>query len=293
MIITKQQKGLSLIELMVTLAISSLLMIGITQLYLDNKRNHAFLYNQSSNLDNTRYFSLTLDAIINKAGYRRAAHQGLEGAFKPQAANSDCAAFASGAVFTPLASSPQTGFCIRYEPAFSGEYDCQGNTSSLPAEKNKAFLSISSDEQIIIAIKYDPETYSLKCKSINNKNSQYVQLIGGISDEQKEKEERKNLVETSGIVDIKFSFGSSKKEHQVDQYTTADSWDRETHGDIRTVQYEALIRSRGNQREGESNILAQWLEKADTASKTRLRTEDNRNLYQVSSNAPIARNLMP
>lgn len=274
MIVTKQQKGLSLIELMVTLAISSLLMIGITQLYLDNKRNHAFQYNQSSNLDSSRYTSITLDSLISKAGYRRAAHQSLESTFKTRAADTDCSEFASGAVFTTLATTPEVGFCMRYEPAFSGEFDCQGTVSNLPTEDNKAFLSIPENSQIVLAIKYNPNNQSLECKSINSTTPAFVELVNGISD-------------------IRIVFGSSKKEHEVDQHTTASSWNKNNHGDIRTVQYEVLISSRPGQREGESSIFTQWLEKSDTTTKTRLRAADDRNLYQVSSNAPIARNLMP
>ncbi len=37
---SRRQSGLSMIELPVALAISSFLILGITQIYLDNKRNY-------------------------------------------------------------------------------------------------------------------------------------------------------------------------------------------------------------------------------------------------------------
>ena len=37
-----RQRGLSMIELLVALAISSFLILGITQVYIDNKRNYMF-----------------------------------------------------------------------------------------------------------------------------------------------------------------------------------------------------------------------------------------------------------
>ncbi|OVZ72666.1 hypothetical protein CDO43_01055, partial [Pseudomonas aeruginosa] len=39
---SRRQSGLSMIELLVALAISSFLILGITQIYLDNKRNYLF-----------------------------------------------------------------------------------------------------------------------------------------------------------------------------------------------------------------------------------------------------------
>lgn len=35
-----RQTGLSMVELMITLLISSFLILGITQIYIDNKRNY-------------------------------------------------------------------------------------------------------------------------------------------------------------------------------------------------------------------------------------------------------------
>ncbi|MEN1592952.1 prepilin-type N-terminal cleavage/methylation domain-containing protein, partial [Pseudomonas aeruginosa] len=42
MLFSKMQKGLSMVELLVALAISSFLILGISQIYIDNKRNYLF-----------------------------------------------------------------------------------------------------------------------------------------------------------------------------------------------------------------------------------------------------------
>ncbi len=67
----KRQFGLSLIELMIALAISSLLILGITQVYIDNKRNYVFQQSQAGNLENSRFASLMINEYLGKAGYRR------------------------------------------------------------------------------------------------------------------------------------------------------------------------------------------------------------------------------
>ncbi len=45
---SRRQSGLSMIELLVALAISSFLILGITQIYLDNKRNYLFQQGQAA-----------------------------------------------------------------------------------------------------------------------------------------------------------------------------------------------------------------------------------------------------
>ncbi|BCR23333.1 hypothetical protein KAM426_08600 [Aquipseudomonas alcaligenes] len=61
-----RQFGLSLIELMVALVISSFLILGITQIYVDNKRNYLFQQGQSENQENGRYALLLLEKELAK-----------------------------------------------------------------------------------------------------------------------------------------------------------------------------------------------------------------------------------
>ena len=54
-----RQRGLSLIELMVALLLSSFLIIGVTQIFITNKQNYTFQQNQIGNQENSR-FSITV-----------------------------------------------------------------------------------------------------------------------------------------------------------------------------------------------------------------------------------------
>ncbi|MFT0635444.1 PilW family protein, partial [Pseudomonas sihuiensis] len=68
---SQRQNGLSMIELLISLAISSFLILGITQVYIDNKRNQVFQLNQMGNLEGSRFAALMIDQYLGKAGYRR------------------------------------------------------------------------------------------------------------------------------------------------------------------------------------------------------------------------------
>ena len=69
-IIRTAQRGLSIIELMIALAISSLLILGVTQIYVDNKSNFFFQQGQSDNTENARYTLLILEEELRRVGYR-------------------------------------------------------------------------------------------------------------------------------------------------------------------------------------------------------------------------------
>ena len=75
MINIAHQRGLSMVELLVALAISSFLILGITQIYLDGKRNDIFRQSQAANLENSRFSVVILNELISKAGYRRSPEQ--------------------------------------------------------------------------------------------------------------------------------------------------------------------------------------------------------------------------
>ena len=68
---SQRQNGLSMIELLISLAISSFLILGITQVYIDNKRNQVFQLNQMGNLEGSRFAALVIDQYLGKAGRNR------------------------------------------------------------------------------------------------------------------------------------------------------------------------------------------------------------------------------
>lgn len=275
----RRQQGLSLVELLVALVIASILILGVTQIYIDNKRNYLFRENQSSNLENSRYVALLLDNYLGKAGYRRAPDHEMEDAF-PAASYTDCKDFTKGSAITGLKDG-DLGFCIRYQPQFNGELDCQGDT--VASFDDAPFKSVASDKLVVLAFRYvagdELHGGSLECKSLNNSAPQFIELVRGIADFRME-----------------FGIGNNdlgeKKLKDADRFLAAASW-QPTSGVIRAVRYSLLLASEENQRDGDSQLFNDWLAAADNTAKTRLLAGDQRRIYQVANATLIMRNLMP
>ncbi|MDF3931616.1 PilW family protein [Pseudomonas citronellolis] len=133
----RRQRGLSLVELMVALVIGSLLILGATQLYLNNKAHFRFQQGQLVNQENGRYAFLLLDQQLARTGYRYLPQDSLESAFPSLGSSNGCPAFSAGQTFQ--LTSDGNGICLRYQGASdettqsSGstgvrdQYDCQGN----------------------------------------------------------------------------------------------------------------------------------------------------------------------
>ena len=279
---TKRQLGLSIVELMIALAISSFLILGITQIYLDNRRSYAFQQNQAGNLENGRFATLTINHYLGKAGYRRNPSTLLETVFPARAAGGGCQAFKAGHAITGLAASEGTGFCIRYQPQASEELDCQGETSAV--EYDKAFPSAPASESdlTLLAFKYEPSEGALQqgrllCKSLNAATPQYGELLTGIAD-----------------LRLDFGVGSSDvMEKTVSSYIPQADWSPDS-GAIRSVRYALLLASRDRQRDSDdSKVLSDWLATAADATKNRIQKADNKSLYQVASSTQTIRNFMP
>ena len=282
-----RQRGLSMVELLVALAISSFLVLGITQLYLAAKRNDLFRQNQAANLENSRFTVLLLNELISKAGYRRSPEQSLHLAF-PETSTAlagHCDSFAAGAVVTKLksAANGETGFCIRYQPAFADEYSCDGSKVSL--SNSAAMVPPTLNETIYVAIKFIPHRTdlsqgSLKCISSNTT----AELMLGIAD-----------------MRIEFGLGLAVNaaEQQADRklrdnqpFVAADVWNKQ--GIVRAVHYSVLLASAANQRDSsESKVYDDWLARADSSATARLEATDQRRIYQRVSSLQTLRNMLP
>ncbi|MBA4242933.1 PilW family protein [Pseudomonas sp. KHPS1] len=118
-----KQHGLSIIEMMVALLISSFLIIGITQVYLDNRENTLFQQSQGQNIESARFSILLLEETLAKTGYRRRPDETMEAAF-PSANVGNCGPLAAGEVVKRIDA---TSFCIRYQPAFPNARTCSGD----------------------------------------------------------------------------------------------------------------------------------------------------------------------
>ncbi|MDP9938050.1 PilW family protein [Ectopseudomonas alcaliphila] len=118
-----KQHGLSIIEMMVALLISSFLILGITQVYLDNRENTLFQQSQGQNIESARFSILLLEQTLAKTGYRRRPDETMEAAF-PSINDPACGPMNAGSVVKRINA---TTFCIRYQPAFPGARTCSGD----------------------------------------------------------------------------------------------------------------------------------------------------------------------
>lgn len=129
-----RQAGLSLVELMVALAIGSLLILGATDLYIKNKAHFQFQQGQLGNQENARFTLLLLDQQLARTGYRYLPQDSLQVAFPALASSNGCPAFTAGQTYQ--ASSDGKGICLRYQGASDSttevagsngnQYDCLG-----------------------------------------------------------------------------------------------------------------------------------------------------------------------
>lgn len=281
------QAGLSLVELMVALAISSFLILGVTQIYIDNKRSYLFQQNQSENIEGSRYIRLLLQQELSKAGYRRRPDEQFEAAFPAAPDLAGCGAFSAGETIRRTALG---SVCIRYQPRDHLERSCLGDLPATVTLLDDGPYT-SAQEIIIERLWFEKESGtesgSLKCTRV------HTDLAGApLSDRTPTTAE---LV--TGLVDFRFEFGvgSSSDDRSISRYTDGSTGDP-----ILAVRYTALMRSsNANQREAIDTdaALKKWqdltgLESSD-AKALALKADDMRQLYHVSQSSVMLRNLMP
>ncbi len=255
-----------MIELLIALAISSFLIIGITQVYIDNKRNYGFQQSQGEIQEANRFISLLFDTYLNKAGYSREPYLPDEEIFKgPSPAR--CLDFKDGHSVTKTENSVGPGFCIRYTQLQSEELDCAGNATedfddSNPFDKRGPLVTTA----------FYVEEGKLFCQS---GEGEAVELL-------------------TGVAGLRLAFGiNPTSETTVTKTLAAEDWDY-TKGQILQVRYEALIASSRNQRgEGDSAVLDNWLIRASAEEKTAIEAGDTGQLYQIASSTVTLRNLTP
>lgn len=272
-----RQHGLSMIELLVALAISSLLILGITQIYIDNKRSYLFQQSQALNLDSARFADYMLSDLLGKAGYQRSHLQTLEGFPAASTLSSVCEAFAAGHAITNLKNGAQ-GLCLRYQPAVNNEVTCAGNALALSSASQPAFKQPSDTEIAYIAILFTPDNTNLEKGTIScvDKNGP-AELIGGVAD-----------------FHIEFGIGNSGADQTLvssSPWKAPSAWST-AEGPVRAVRYSVLLASAPNQRDGDSAVFTRWTTKLATeARKTILEAQDNRRIYQIATGSQALRNL--
>ncbi|WP_418643338.1 PilW family protein [Stutzerimonas kunmingensis] len=269
------QAGLSLVELMVALAISSFLILGVTQIYIDNKRSYSFQQNLAENQEGSRYTLLLLQQELAKAGYRRRPDVPFDEAFP--ANNALGCSFAKGQTAKQF-STTQNAVCIRYQPHNPLERDCLGN---LPVNAAAIDTTPYTDagETIVERLFLDGNT--LMCQTAHVTSSTKTAGPGEL---------------VSGIADLRFEFGvgTASNDRRVNKYIAAPD------GPVLTIRYTALMRSSNiNLRDGIDidTALLNWRNLTGISTEDTLladlKTADRGNLYQISQSAVMLRNLLP
>lgn len=269
------QLGLSMTELLVALAISSFLILGITQIYIDNKLSYLYQQNQSNNQENKRFLDLLLENYLNKAGFRRSPAQLPEYAFDAVPANSDCQAFAKEQAVTPAKGG--VGICLRYFPLVKGELDCTANAT--PAfDDTKAYTpNYEVGSPVVMTLRYEPDQTP---KGLDGK---LVCKVGNTSVEL-----------LTGIADFRMTFGTSTTlDRKISSIVKFSDW-KASSGNIMQISYSALIASGNKSRPSTDSLaLSNWNKDSSSAEKTRLSDADKGQLFEIASNTLAMRNLMP
>lgn len=269
------QAGLSLVELMVALAISSFLILGVTQIYIDNKRSYVFQQNQSENQEGSRYTLLLLQQELTKAGYRRRPDVPLAEAF-PESDAAGCG-FAAGETAKRYGSD-QGAICIRYQPHNHLERDCLGN---LPVNASLIQTEPYTDAQEIIVERLFLEERILKCQTVHVTSSAATNSSGEL---------------VTGIADLRFEFGvgTNSDDRKVSKYIDTPD------GPVLAIRYTALLRSSNSNLRDAIDVdtaLGNWIRITGASEEdtivAELKATDKGNLYQVSQSAVMLRNLLP
>lgn len=144
----RQQAGLSLIELMIALLISSFLILGVTTIFINNKQSYTYQQNQAGNQENGRFALLMLNQELAKAGYRALAQDEFQIAFPSAAAADGCPAFSTGQVLQRSTSG--NGVCYRYQRYSTNTRDCLGN-------------EVAANAVVTTHLEYDATSGTLQC----------------------------------------------------------------------------------------------------------------------------------
>lgn len=141
-----KQRGLTMIEMMIALTLSSFLILGVSQLYINNKRHYLYQQGQVETGNNSRLALLLLDQQLAKAGFRAnpVVQKSLTVAFPALDATSGCPAFSAGQTIKLTTDTNLTGICFRYQGAVKGtDVDCLGNNIAAASNGTEVLTRIS------------------------------------------------------------------------------------------------------------------------------------------------------
>ncbi|MCG7372584.1 prepilin-type N-terminal cleavage/methylation domain-containing protein [Pseudomonas luteola] len=167
-----KQAGLSLIEIMVALTISCFLILGVSQIYITNKRSYAFQQSQANNQDNSRFALMVLEQQLARTGYRADPLKNNMIQSFPEAKSIDsCPSFQAGQTYQiAKLKTDRDSICFRYQGAEAPndadwDLDCLGN-------------SIPSGKVIVSRITYSSTDSKITCTA----QGKTATLVTGLTD---------------------------------------------------------------------------------------------------------------
>jgi type IV pilus assembly protein PilW len=163
----RSQIGISMIELLVAMLISSFLILGVTQVYLDNRSNALFQQSQGNNIENARFSILILEQELAKTGYKRRPDDTMVAAF-PKESYPGCGEMTAGQVVKYINA---TEFCTRYQPAFTGATSCEGKAIANIADKP---YEVMNDAQVAHS------HFALNGQNLTCNDAEIASNIGGL-----------------------------------------------------------------------------------------------------------------
>jgi type IV pilus assembly protein PilW len=277
------QQGLSLVELMVAMAISSFLILGVTQIYIDNKRNYLFQQGQNGNMENSRFVGMLLEQELNRTGFRRRPDDKFDNAF-PAATFGACS-FSAGQTVTKIGDAD---ICIRFQPSAPDEKYCNGN--DIPGIPNDPYkLAANTAEQVVAErLRFNTDSGELQCiqENAGSGESPATSLVNGISR-------------------LRFEYGvSSPASTVVNNYVTDPG-----SNPIRAIRY-SILASAGNLGDGTPqqayvSWCQKWSPQPDDDDDATEPTDDfcegyetdgvppDKGLYQMVSGSVALRNMNP
>ncbi|WP_062378762.1 prepilin-type N-terminal cleavage/methylation domain-containing protein [Pseudomonas abietaniphila] len=247
----RQQRGLSLIELMVAMLIGLILILGVTQIFINNQTTYLFQQGQVGNQENGRFSLALLNQELSKAGYRSDPTKAF-----PPGSGQGCA-FAAG---TSVIAVSATTLCIRYQAANKADVNCQGK--ALASGDQDTILNPYRQINPIIyeKISFDVTTNSIFC------------TVGATS---------QPLV--TGVAALSFEFGEGSMDLK-----TVTSFSTNPTETIGVVRYTLLMQSPGTvsirDTATQSPALAEWKSRFGAAPS------DTKQIYQLVQGTTMIRN---
>lgn len=250
----RQQRGLSLIELMVAMVIGSFLILGVTQIFISNQKSYLFQQGQGGNQENGRFSLAILSKELSKAGYRSNPSRDF-----PAGSAQGCAFPAKTSVYALSA----TALCIQYQASNRADVTCQG--TALPADAQTSIADTYSQINPIIIerIEFNSATNSITCTS----GTVVQQLV-------------------TGVAGLRFEYGSGDGNLKVvSAFSTSPT------ATIGAVRYTVLMQSPGTTSIRDTTTTPSL---ALTDWNTRFSTKlvDNNQLYQLVQGTTMIRNQM-